>query len=181
MSTFTIKSIDIDILDPDSVQNAIDEIRKLNTDLKNALRMYCEELAKDGVEIAKIEIEGLGAIDSGDLHNHIYHEYQPESNAAFVYAVEEYAIFVEFGTGVVGKGSNHPALPPNYKHDHNEHGESGWLYKTDEQHAVCHAKDGTPLGWTKGMPSRPFMYNTFKKLCAKAELVGGRTIISYIP
>ena len=61
---------------------------------------------------------------------------------------------MEYGTGVRGKNSPHPKPPEGWIYDVNEHGEEGWWYMGD---------DGE-LHWTRGMPSRPFMYDTAKEL-----------------
>ena len=66
-----------------------------------------------------------------------------------------YAVYVEFGTGVVGSRKPHPDISiAGWKYDVNGHGELGWWYR---------GKDGT-LYWTKGFESRPFMYNTAQQL-----------------
>ena len=78
------------------------------------------------------------------------------SNGAsyYIYTDCDWAAFVEFGTGVVGKSNPHPDTGlANWKYDTNNHGEAGWWYFNDgEWH------------WTKGMPSRPFMYETAQEL-----------------
>lgn len=64
----------------------------------------------------------------------------------------EWAIFVEYGTGIVGKQAPHhpkPELP--WVHDSHGHGDKGWVYE----------KDGR-FRWTAGQASRPFMYDTWK-------------------
>ena len=71
-----------------------------------------------------------------------------------VYTDCPWAKYVEFGTGITGSQNPHQnASVSGWKYDVNEHGESGWFYYRDgEWH------------WTKGMPSRPFMYETDLKL-----------------
>ena len=71
-----------------------------------------------------------------------------------------HAAFVEFGTGVTGSMNPHPDTSlVGWRYDVNEHGDAGWFYfKDGEWH------------WTKGMISRPFMYETgrdLKKLVSK--------------
>lgn len=69
----------------------------------------------------------------------------------------EYAMFVEFGTGVIGKAVPHPN--PNFggygfkswTYDSKGHGEYGWGYIKDNK-----------LYWTLGQQARPFMYLTWK-------------------
>src|SRR5690554_2123449 len=64
------------------------------------------------------------------------------------YSAEDYAMYVEFGTGIVGtgmseekKGKPHPkASESGWNYDVNEHGESGWTYPTS-------ADDPNPNKW----------------------------------
>lgn len=58
-----------------------------------------------------------------------------------------YAAFVEYGTGVVGKGT-HP-LAKNYAYDTNEHGNNGWFFYDDEGN----------IHWTRGMKAHAYMYH----------------------
>ena len=52
-----------------------------------------------------------------------------------------------------------------WKYDVNDHGEAGWWYPTDDDNLIRYtAPDGKTYGWTKGMASRPFMYETAKEL-----------------
>lgn len=74
------------------------------------------------------------------------------------------AIFVEYGTGIVGKNSPHP-VP--WEYDINEHGDKGWVYQDE---------DG--WHWTKGMASKPYFWELQKwirsygiiKRCINARL-----------
>ncbi|MGN1108684.1 MAG: hypothetical protein ACI4RK_04810 [Oscillospiraceae bacterium] len=55
------------------------------------------------------------------------------------------------------------------KYDINQHGELGWWYPTDSADPNPYkytAKNGTTYAWTRGMPSRPFMYETAQMLRA---------------
>lgn len=61
-----------------------------------------------------------------------------------------YAAFVEYGTGIVGKGSPHEfAGEVGWTYDVNNHGEAGWVYQ-DEQGNYWR---------TRGMAAHRFMYN----------------------
>jgi len=63
----------------------------------------------------------------------------------------EYALYVEFGTGIVGEENPHPnALQEGWEYDMNDHGENGWFYIGAD--GIRH--------WTKGMPARPYIYQT---------------------
>lgn len=76
-----------------------------------------------------------------------------------------YAMFVEYGTGVVGADNPHPnPARSGWVYDINSHGEEGWWYQTvegDPNPTKYITSTGEWLAWTKGMPSRPFMYMTW--------------------
>lgn len=76
---------------------------------------------------------------------------------------KEYAMFVEYGTGIVGVGNPHPKPEAGWLYDMNNHGEKGWYYPTtsDDPNPHKHMYDGQLYGWTKGQASRPFMYETY--------------------
>lgn len=104
---------------------------------------------EQGVEEAKNQALYMNAYDSGELINGIVGE--AHDGIGHIMSTAPHSIFVEFGTGILGKQSPYPVNPPiGWQYDVNEHGEAGWWYTGD---------DGKKH-WTKGMPSRPFMYDT---------------------
>lgn len=139
------------------VQNAIKEIKSYQSDLNRKCEILAQRLAEEGVVIAKVKIMQFPAVYTGELLNSIQSEPGAMiSNGSqwIIYTGCEWAPFVEFGTGIIGSGNPHPDPGlANWKYDVNEHGEAGWFYYKDgEWH------------WTKGMPSRPFMYETGRDL-----------------
>lgn len=134
-----------------SLRKAAAEVRAYKTRVENLAQNLVAELAAQGAQIALVEAEGIR--DTGKLLSSITSEFG--GNYGFVKCKCGYAVFVEFGTGVVGSGKPHPDISiAGWKYDVNGHGELGWWYPD---------KDGT-LYWTQGMPSRPFMYNTAQQL-----------------
>lgn len=130
-------------------------------DYRKSLQDKCEEfayrIAEEGVAIAQLKILGFDAVMTGELLDSMNLEAGDiVSNGAtyYIYTDCDWASFVEFGTGVIGSENPHPETGlANWKYDVNNHGESGWWYFNDgEWH------------WTKGMPSRPFMYETGQDL-----------------
>lgn len=139
------------------VQSAIKELRQYQSDLNRKCELLAQRLAEEGVIIAKIKIMQYPAVYTGELLNSIQSEPGAMiSNGSqwIIFTGCEWAPFVEFGTGIIGSDNPHPDTGlANWKYDVNEHGESGWYYYKDgEWH------------WTKGMPSRPFMYETGRDL-----------------
>lgn len=136
-----------------SIDDAIAQVRayreKIERFEENAVRIATEM----GVETAKDFAMYMNAYDSGELVNGIIAEYK--DGKGYVVSTAPHSAFVEMGTGVRGKEQPNPGdYIPGWTYDKNEYGEDGWFYI---------GKDGK-RHWTKGMPSRPFMYETAKVL-----------------
>ena len=132
-------------------------IRKVKA-YKTTFLYKCERLVRaltaEGVEIASVQVAQLDAIDTGKLLGSIGGYFDLKSGVGIIKADTPYAIYVEFGTGVVGSQSPHPN-PSGYVYDMNNHGDKGWFYYDD---------GSGEFRWTKGFKSRPFMYNTAREL-----------------
>ena len=185
----TLKTISMD-LSARSIDKAIKEINKFKEDLARALEELARYVTEEkGVGIAKMYVAQFPAVDTGALHDSIKGTYEAKNHMGVITAGEglvdgsedgkSYAFYVEYGTGIVGKQNPHPD-PNGYQYDVNEHGSGGWYYKSEK--GWYKPKDGGPrLAWTKGMPARPFMYNTMLTLEEEVEREGGRIIAEYIP
>ena len=143
------------------INRAIREVEKYKAELNAKVSMLIEALTDYGVEIAKVQVRQLRAWYTGELESSISGYFSPSTGVGIIKAGAPYAVYVEFGTGIVGSGSPHPA-PAGWQYDVNAHGESGWWYYND--------RDGK-MHWTKGMPSRPFMYNTAKQLENECKII----------
>ena len=175
MSHKTIASIDM-TLDAKSIDNAIREIRHIKEQLVEAMNDLIRKLADEGVKEAKAQVAAMDAVDTGELERSIYGYYDPDSRIGYVIAGAAHAFYVEYGTGIVGAGEPHPdPKSAAWAYDVNDHGEGGWWYPSEKGWYL--ADDGTRLAWTKGMPARPFMYNTMVWLEEAARALG-RTILS---
>ena len=76
------------------------------------------------------------------------------------------AVYIEFGTGIVGAGQPHPQPSREaWIYDINGHGIAGWWYPTtesDRNPTKYFSKNyGGWLAWTQGVKSRPFLYETW--------------------
>ena len=137
------------------------KLAKKVRDYRKSLPEKCEEFAyrmsEEGVAIAQLKILSFDAVMSGDLLNSMNLEagdIYSDGAKYYIYTDCEWAQFVEFGTGIKGEKKPHPDKGiVGWRYDVNHHGEEGWYYY----------KDGK-WNWTKGMPSRPFMYETGKEL-----------------
>ena len=156
------KKITINALSKSSIENAIKQLRAYQNDLTYKCQLLAEKLAENGVEIARVQIADLDAIFTSELLSSIHAEYNGSTKGGGVWSVvagTDHAMFVEFGTGIVGKQSPYPGeLPDGVSWEYASgktirqlaDGRYGWFYKDDEG----------KWWFTEGMPSRPFMYYT---------------------
>ena len=157
-------------LDVSSIAQAIQEVEKYRDDLVKAVDDLVRQLTEDGVRVASVNVQRLGALDTGELSDSFVGTFDPSSHTGILRTDCWYAVFVEYGTGIVGKGSPHPGpwvAPVVYyknrvytEHDTYKHGDNGWWYISDH--------DGH-RHWTKGQPSRPFFYQTYMELINMAQ------------
>ena len=138
----------------DEIDRAIREVKVFKTMFLLKCERLVQALTDTGVEIAKMQVAQLDAVYTGELMNSIDGFYIPKSKVGIIKAGAYYAVYVEFGTGVVGSQSPHPN-PDGWQYDSNNHGDKGWVYYDDKLDR---------FKWTKGFKSRPFMYNTARQL-----------------
>ena len=140
-------------------KKAAKEVREYKKQLLNKSKDLIRALCDTGAVIARTYVVELDAVDKGYLASQIGAFYDPTTNIGFIRVDCDYAVFVEFGTGVRGKASPYPGdviKQVAYRYGDGTHyvmlndGRVGWFYPAD---------DGT-YKFTEGMPSRPFMYET---------------------
>lgn len=137
-----------------SIDSAIRELERYIDALQRAVNELANALVVEGTEIAKLEVLRLGAFDTGELADSIQGFYDSATQVGIIRTDVYYAVFVEYGTGVVGERNAHP-YPVGWEYDVNGHGDNGWVYHSDRDNK---------FHWTKGQPASPFMYNTFRQL-----------------
>ena len=86
----------------------------------------------------------------------------PIGEGISITVASEYAVYIEYGTGIVGASNPHPHP---WAYDINEHGDEGWWYPTTESDPNpkkrYNKQTGEIWAWTKGQASKPFMYMTW--------------------
>lgn len=145
----------VNILSADSIEQLKKDLIAYQNDLETKIKLLCKRLADEGAEIAQANVVSLDAVFTGELFNSISSEQVEAGKNRAVFVVKassEHAIYVEFGTGIVGAENPYPGeLPVVYgvgKHIRQfGNGRYGWFYQRDGQ-----------WYFTEGMPSRPFMY-----------------------
>ena len=160
-------------LDPNSIERAAREVNRFAMQVQYIVDELVRRLTDEGVNVAIAHIYAMDAYDTGDLVDSISGYYNDETHTGFVFAGSFHAIYVEYGTGIVGKSNDeHPEIQGEWKpppsqyteHDTNHHGEAGWWYKAPFGWYMPADGSGVRLAWTKGMRARPFMYETQKRL-----------------
>lgn len=153
-------------LSANGVREAIRELTEYRAALEARAQELVRQLSEQGAAIALVEASSIHM--TGQLQSGIHSECS--GNVGFVKCSCGYAAFVEFGTGVKGSRNPHPDTAIlGWSYDVNGHGELGWWYPSgdgDTNPTRRQMKDGTFIAWTKGMPSRPFMFNTAQQLRA---------------
>lgn len=143
---------------------AAEKVEKYKKEVIRKTRILAERLAEEGVKIAKVKISSYPAVDTGELLESMKHEPGDVfryGSKWIIFTDSDHAAYVEFGTGIVGSQSPHPDTSlSGWRYDINDHGEAGWYY----------FKNGK-WNWTKGMKSRPFMYETGRDLAMKVSKI----------
>lgn len=159
------KRFTADIFSQSSIEKLRRNLQTYRAELLDKTEILCKRLAEIGVDIAKAQIINFKAEFTGELKSSITYNRKISSNNRVVFVIKadsEHAIFVEFGTGIVGKSFPYPAPFPNgidWQYASGEHiiqlkdGRYGWFYNRDGR-----------WYFTEGMKSRPFMHNTSLEL-----------------
>lgn len=147
------RRIQFNPFDPSSIASAVRQVEKFREDVLKCCDETLNKLADMGVEFAQSRVVAMKAFDTGILHDTIHAEHVSQGQRiSKVIADAPYAAYVEYGTGVMGKNQPHSeAGSAGWAYDVNGHGEAGWYYY-DWGYGVWN--------WTKGMPARPYMYQT---------------------
>lgn len=137
------------------VEKALKDVQDYEKKVERLGEKVVKRLTEDGAKQAQDYAMYMNAYDSGELVSGIVPEFHDEKG--YIHSTAPHTAFVEMGTGIVG--SRNPNLngtnPAGWEgYDIHGHGDSGWNYP---------GKDGK-MHWTKGMPSRPFMYDTAQTL-----------------
>ena len=149
----------------DGLERAIAEVKAYRDKVEQADTAIVKRLTEDGVKQAQDLVAYMNAIDTGELAGSIQGD--AKDKRGVIRAEAGHAAYVEFGTGVVGAGAPHPN-PIGWAYDVNGHGEKGWMYPGD---------DGK-WHWTKGMPSRPYMYETAQMMAQAVPDVAAEVLQS---
>lgn len=162
------KTLKVDVLSQSSLKQLKKDLQTYKNSVETKTKTLCQRLADSGVQIAKAYVYSIDAVFTGELFGSIHSVEKASTENRFIFAVvadNAHAVFVEFGTGIVGKESPYPyELPSDISWQYASgrtirqlsDGRYGWFYQRDGQ-----------WYFTEGMPSRPFMYSTSIELQGK--------------
>ena len=157
------------VLSKKSIDQAIQETRDFEAKLNKLCEVVAKKLAAEGTLAAREALAGYGGIDTGELYSSISCDcVRPGLWKVSCYAPndrgENYAWYVEYGTGAVGAQSPHPeAGTAGWEYDVNGHGDEGWFYpfgKSRKHKLRLNPATGKYQPWTDGEPAKPFMYDS---------------------
>lgn len=151
-------------LSEQGIQQAINEIKQYEEDLKKKAMLVVEQLVAEGILVSKAKVKEYGIIHDTKLSSSIHG--MIVDNKGFIRVDDKYAVFFEFGTGPVGAKKPHP-LQPTYTKD-------GWFTKADGKPMdllyrwnYITNENGDKVYFTKGQKAKPFMYDTAQELREK--------------
>lgn len=153
------KRLQVNIMSPSSIDQAIKYLTEYKDSIPVKTRIFCEKLTELGVEVAKTYVYSVDAVFTTELFNSIHKEVRQDDGMNFIFAVvasSSHAVYVEFGTGIVGQESPYPYPFPEG---------ASWEYASgktirqlsDGRYGWIYYRDGN-FYFTEGMQSRPFMY-----------------------
>lgn len=149
------------------------DLQEYRDSIPDKCREIVRRLAIEGVEIAKMQILEMDAIFNGDLANSILYEDRGTTERGIemvIIADDESAVFVEFGTGIVGESSPYPYdFPEGVSWKYNSGSTiDDYMINGELKHGWFYRDENGDWWFTEGMPSRPFMHNTKTILQGKA-------------
>lgn len=142
-----VYELDINLGNYQSIQRAEKIFGQLSAEIEQVIEDALEET---GEKMEAKALESLSSYGLGGSEVASSVKLDKSSNGIKLVASSDHADYVEFGTGIVGALSPHPK-PDGWTYDTNGHGSAGWFYY-DAAHK---------LHWTAGVPSRPFMYESW--------------------
>ena len=138
----------INVFNLNSIKESKNQLLKFRNRIKEQTDLSVKKLTQMGYEY----MMSIVKVESGELASSISWDFSAKENKGVIKVGAEYAIFVEFGTGIVGATFPHPKSD-TWQYDVNSHGESGWWYYDEKQKRTR---------WTRGQPASAFVYKTME-------------------
>ena len=148
-------------IDVDNIKSRKNHLLDLDSILQEAIQDGIVDFVGQLLEQLKLQLAMFGLADS-ELYQSV--NVTTTDTGVSIMMGSDYAMFVEYGTGVIGEAVPHPNPKHDWEYDTMGHGNHGWWYPTTDDDPNPYkrmGKDGVLRAWTMGMPSRPFMYHTW--------------------
>jgi hypothetical protein len=151
--------ISINLASPASLSKAIAKVSKMASTATTLSNKIVHETTEKLLTLILANGAGIG---SGEMLSSIHTNYVMGANGCEIGQIlgADYIIYIEYGTGVVGKGTN-PNAPADWDYASGEHvfttsdGKIGWYYYNEDIDRVV---------FTEGMRARPFMRPAFEQV-----------------
>lgn len=129
----------------------ISNLKNIKSQIDSVPESIIEELLTEGERIMSGNINMSEVADSVTSYVSIVGKNSAEG---YITAEHESAVYLEYGTGIVGVWNPHPELPAGWVYDSNEHGYAGWVYWDSSGRKR----------WTMGLASNQFILKTREEL-----------------
>jgi hypothetical protein len=153
-------------LSPQGVADAITELQMYKEDIERRIKLLVKKLTELGADIARAKIASYDAVYSGELLQSI--NGFMDGSRGIIRVDSKYALFVEFGTGPVGRENPHPLAEASY------YKEEPWYTAADGKPmdliydwTPIETDDGNIIYIAYGQPAKPFMHETALELEAE--------------
>lgn len=145
-----------------SVHQARLELERIRNNIPTAMdnaRLELAQLGRDRAEMFLATSDGTSTIKGSMKVSH-------GGSSTSLYTDIPWAVYVEYGTGIVGEQSPHPVPETaGWVYDINNHGVAGWWYVIRKG-----------AFWTQGQIGSAFLYTTGQWLVTQAPQVVGKHI-----
>lgn len=141
----------------DKLKKFADNLPKLQSEILHTLADYTKSQIKYYINQSVNEEYSTGWLEQNVFNTEIFNDTIKvfvDTNAV------PYALYVEYGTGIVGSNNPHPEGNGNYKTE-------GWWYPTtanDPNPRKKQLENGDWIVYTEGQKAHKFMYNAFQDL-----------------
>ena len=91
-----------------NIRTVIRQVRAYRDRLSELTAEVVRKLIAEGEIVARSEVIAIDAVYTGNLANSIDHFFDAATNTGFIRCNADTVIFVEFGTGIIGKENPYP-------------------------------------------------------------------------
>lgn len=169
-----MRKINVDPFDKQSILKAVEELDEYYQELECKCVKLVSKMADHGAEIARVIIQAL-PYSTDDLASKIYAFYDEKEKCAFIKADSKHAVFVEFGTGLVGEGtytnSDYLAVAEKFGWQGYDVGGFGGreFYTKDGRRGWITVMNNGHYYFTEGQEAKHFMDNAGRDLVENFE------------